>query len=259
MCKTEMKLNYKEYGEGEAVIILHGLLGMLDNWHSFAKKLSENYRVIVVDLRNHGKSPHSEDFSYPLLAGDLSELMESIHIPRAHLIGHSMGGKLVMQFIEMYTQKVDKAIVIDIAPKAYASGHEAIFKALMALPLESIESRNQAVEILNSALGDAGTVHFLLKNLNRKMDGTFEWKANIPVLWNRYDSIRSAIEFRHKLDVPILFIQGGNSNYIEDGDKAQIAGVFENSSFIKIDGAGHWVHVDQPEILLITVNQFLSP
>ena len=143
-------LNYKEFGEGEPVIILHGLLGMLDNWKTFARKLSENYWVILVDQRNHGKSFHSDEFSYDLLAEDLKTLMDSLFIPRAHLIGHSMGGKTVMRFAELYPDQVDKAIVVDISPSGSVGSHSLIFESLLDVAIDKVSERSVVEEELVS-------------------------------------------------------------------------------------------------------------
>ena len=119
-----MNLNVKEYGEGSPIVILHGLLGMLDNWHSFSKKLSKHYWVISVDQRNHGNSFHSNEFNYELLAKDLQELMHELGILRAHFLGHSMGGKTVLQFLHDFEDYVEKAVIVDIGMKQYPGGHE---------------------------------------------------------------------------------------------------------------------------------------
>ena len=252
-----MNLHYKEYGQGEPVIILHGLLGMLDNWHSFAKKLSQDYWVISIDQRNHGKSRHSDQFDYELLAEDLSGFMDQHYIPKAHLIGHSMGGKTVMAFLNQYPDKVDKSIIIDISPKAYSGGHEKIFEALLSLPIDKITQRQQASEMLLKLLPDVGTVNFLLKNLDRTPDNTFKWKANISGLNQNYDHIKSEITFEHEIENPTLFIDAEKSNYITDEDKALIASHFIDYSIETIQGSGHWVHVDKPGILLDRIHSFL--
>jgi len=251
-------LNYKEYGSGEPIIILHGLFGMLDNWHSFAKKLGEEYWVISVDQRNHGKSFHSEEFNYKLLSDDLLAFLEEMHIPTCHILGHSMGGKTVMQFLNDHSDTVDKAIVVDISPREYTGGHEKIFDALQKVDFTKVKSRKDVQINLMASINNLGVVHFLMKNLGRKAEGGFAWKANVDVLEKKYANIRSKIEFDDIIDTPTLFIKGNNSGYIDKEDVEFINNQFEDVKIENIDNAGHWVHADQPEILLNSVKDFLK-
>jgi len=253
-----MNLNFKEYGSGQPVIILHGLLGMLDNWHSFAKKLSQDYWVILVDQRNHGKSPHSEEFNYDILADDLYDFMETNHIPKSHMIGHSMGGKTVLNFLNKYPEKVERTIIVDISPKAYSGGHEKIFEALLDLPLSEIATRKQAYDWLMKRVPEESTSNFLLKNLRREKGGEFNWKANIEVLRDSYENIKEEIFFSENIEHPSLFVQAGQSDYISDDDDTFIGRDFSNYKIVKIENAGHWVHVDEPEVLLNEVKRFLD-
>ncbi|NNL92446.1 MAG: alpha/beta fold hydrolase [Saprospiraceae bacterium] len=252
------QLNYKEYGSGEPIVILHGLLGMLDNWHALSKKMAEDYWVISIDQRNHGKSFHSDQFSYQLLADDLNQFLMSKHIPSAHLLGHSMGGKTVMQFLNDYSDMANKAIIVDISPKEYEGGHEKIFESLLAIDLTKVQSRKEVENELMAKLDNLGTVLFLMKNLKRKPEGGFEWKANISKLYASYDNIKGSVELDFVIDNPTLFIKGNNSNYITEEDQKNIKTLFDDVQFLDIDDAGHWVHADQPEILLKGVKDFLK-
>ncbi len=252
------KLNYKDYGSGDPVIILHGFLGMLDNWHSFAKKLSESYRVITIDQRNHGKSFHSDDFDYNIMSEDLYRLIEELDLNNVKLIGHSMGGKTVMQFLSKYRPQVAKAVLVDIAPKQYNGGHEAILEALSSMDLSAINKRSDAQNILMEKLGNLGVVHFLLKNLTRNPDQSFGWKANIKVLHKKYHEVSSEIKFDMPCDVPSLFVKGSKSNYITDDDRSDIETAFSHSKIIEIEGAGHWVHAEKPVELLEVVGSFFG-
>lgn len=251
-------LNYKEYGSGEPIIILHGLLGMLDNWHSFAKKLSEEYWVISVDQRNHGKSFHSDEFNYKLLSADLMAFLEEMHIPSCHILGHSMGGKTVLQFLNDYFDIVDKAVVVDISPKSYSGGHEMIFEALQSVDFKKVASRKDIQNVLMESVQNIGVVHFLMKNLSRKSEGGFEWKANVNVLSKQYDYIKSGIVFDDIIETPTLFIKGEKSEYITEEDSQLISEQFEEAEIVTIPDAGHWVHADQPEALLNSVKEFLK-
>lgn len=260
-------LNYKIYGAETSnqhteskgtVIILHGLLGMLDNWHSFANKLSESYLVYTIDQRNHGKSFHSEEFNYQLLSEDLLSFIEEHEIVNPHIMGHSMGGKTVMQFLCENEEAVDKSIVVDISPRSFGGGHEVIFNALLSLDIENLQSRKAAQEYLMGELNDLGTVFFLLKNLGRKKEGGFEWKANIQSLFDNYENIKTEISNHGQIDKEILFIKGGLSKYIQEEDIHDIKNIFPKAVVATIEDAGHWVHADQAEKLQTEVLNFLK-
>lgn len=251
-------LNYKEYGNGEPLIILHGLLGMLDNWHSFSKKLSKEYWIISVDQRNHGKSFHDSHFDYDVLAEDLFNFLEQKHIPRCHLLGHSMGGKTVLNFINTYGEMIDKSIIVDIAPKKYKPGHELIFNSLLKIALEGIQNRKSVQEFLMNELNELSTVLFLMKNLSRSSDGKYTWKANIESLYNNYQNITQSVYPQEPLGQDILFVKGEHSNYISPEDQIEIMQYYPEAKIEIIQSAGHWIHADQPEELLKTVKNFLK-
>ena len=252
-------LNFKSMGEGHPVIILHGLLGMLDNWKTVGRKLSDSYQIYLVDQRNHGKSFHSDEFTYTLLAEDLKQWMDEEEISSAHLIGHSMGGKTVMQFAQMYPDSVDKTVVVDIAPRGAIGGHQHIFESLLAVDLSGVEKRSEVQEFLQGRGLELGIVYFLMKNLKRDVDsGGFAWKANIESLWNNYQNILAPTQGDQPSDEPILFIAGGKSNYITDDDLVQISELFPQHLYEKIEGAGHWVHAEKPAELMEIVRNFLG-
>lgn len=252
-----MILNHKIIGEGEPVIILHGLFGMLDNWQRFAKTLSETHRVILVDQRNHGKSFRSEEFMYDLLAEDLAELMDVINIPAAHMLGHSMGGKTAMTFVHNYPDKVLSFIIVDIAPKTYPGGHKHIFDAVLGIDIEQAQSRKEIDEKLAKTIKEQAVRLFLMKNLKRKKEGGFKWKANFPILYKTYDTIMGHT-LSGEVHTPGLFVKGGNSDYIETDDVHGINTYFPKARLVEIEGAGHWVHADKPLVLLAEVRQFLA-
>lgn len=252
-----MELNYKQFGQGEPIIILHGLFGMLDNWQTVAKKLAEHYTVFIIDQRNHGKSPHDPELDYPTMAEDLKCFMEENWIYKAHLIGHSMGGKTVMQFALEYPDMVDKLVVVDIAPKKYTGGHQTIFDALFSLDLDTLEGRSDAETQLGKKIAEAGVRQFLLKNLSRKKEGGYAWKMNLSAIFEHYEDILDTIE-GESADMETLFIKGGKSKYIQDEDRDTITDLFPNSTIQTVDNAGHWVHAEQPEILMDMVLEFLN-
>ena len=253
-----MQLNYKSFGEGYPIIILHGLFGTLDNWQTIAKKLAENYTVYIIDQRNHGRSPHDDTFNYEVMADDLQAFMESQWIYEAHVIGHSMGGKTAMQFALKYPDLVNQLVVVDIAPKAYKGGRQAIFEALFSLELDKVDNRKMADSLLAEKIEDFGVRQFLLKNLTRKKEGGFRWKMNLPVIYQNYNQILSPIASVDTFDNPTLFIRGGASDYVMDEDMKDINELFINAQLATVEKAGHWVHAVAPATLLKLVTDFLS-
>lgn len=269
-------LNYKELGSGEPVLILHGLFGTLDNWQTIAKGLSEHFTVFLLDLRNHGRSPHTEGvFDYNTLAEDVAYFMHTHWLYEARVIGHSMGGKTAMQLALNYPDKVKKLVVIDIAPKKYPNRHQAVFDAFFGLDLNTLTDRKAAETYLMQQLNDdVGTVQFLLKNLSRKSNtvtpsgadsrhksvkgGGFEWKLNLPAIYESYphilDNVDNPVDNFNK---DTLFIRGGTSEHVQDADFADILKLFPKARFETIEGAGHWVHADKPKALFDVLMSFL--
>lgn len=254
-----MDLNFKDFGEGPPVIILHGFLGMLDNWQTFGRMLGDSgYHVYLVDQRNHGRSPHSEEFSYELLVQDISEWMRSEDITSAHFIGHSMGGKTAMQFALTQPGQTESLVVVDIAPRAYMPGHQAILNALVSVDLQAVENRSEVEDALKYRLEDESVVHFLLKNLSRTRKNGYQWKMNLPALVDNYHEIIRSIDDGEAFEGPTLFVRGERSDYILDDDILDILDLFPRAQLVTIPGAGHWVHADNPGDLLKTVVDFLD-
>ncbi len=253
-----MKLNYKTFGQGDPIIILHGLFGSLDNWQSFAKSLAKDFMVYILDQRDHGKSPHTKEFDYILLAEDLHRFMEKNWIFSAHIVGHSMGGKTAMQFAALYPEMLEKLIVLDITPKKYKAHHDTLFQALLSLNLTTLTSRKEAEKSLEVKIKDHSVRTFLLKNLKRNKDGSFKWKLNLPLLYKNYDKISMEIDYLETVDVPTLFVKGSNSNYILEEDKEPLRSIFSNASFKTIEGAGHWLHADKPQELKNILVDFIT-
>lgn len=253
------KLNYRIMGEGQPVIILHGLFGMLDNWITIGKKLSDaGYMTILIDQRDHGRSEHTSEFNYKVLSDDLYQFMEDHWIHSAILIGHSMGGKTALQFVADHTTDIRKLIVVDIGVKAYPGGHEDVFKALLSVDLSKIKKRDEAEKTILNIIKDNGTVQFLMKNLTRHKDGHFEWKMNLPLLFENYKNILAPVSINHTCLTDTLFIRGELSDYITNEDLAEIEDLFPNAMFKSIPSAGHWVHADQPDELFKTIIDFIK-
>lgn len=253
-----LELNYKSFGQGDPVIILHGLFGTLDNWQTIARQLAETYTVFLLDQRNHGKSPHAPEFDYPTMAEDLRHFMESHWIHEAHIIGHSMGGKTAMQFALEHPDMVDKLVVVDMAPRVYPGGHETIFNALFDLNLSKIESRREADEQLAKNIPDFGVRQFLLKNLTRQKNGQYAFKMNLPVIYDNYQNILNNIDANDVYPKTALFIRGEQSDYIMDAYFPAIKAYFPEATVQTVTGAGHWVHVEAPKALLEMVEGFLK-
>ncbi|MFT7333667.1 MAG: esterase [Sphingobacteriales bacterium] len=254
-----MLLNHKIYGEGGTpLFILHGLLGSLDNWHTLATKWGKEFMVVAVDQRNHGKSFHTSEMNYSAMAEDLSSLMGHLNIEKANVLGHSMGGKTVMQFAVDFPHKLEKLIVADISPREYPAHHDSIFEALMAVNPAELNTRGEAEDSLAKYIPEPGTRLFLMKNLDRQSDGSFVWKMNLPVLMEKYDEVGKRIEIPIPLSNPTLFIGGGNSSYISEEDELDISDQFTNVSFETIPNAGHWLHAENPTMFYELVTNFLK-
>ncbi len=250
-------LNHKIFGQGDPIIILHGLFGMLDNWQTIAKKLAENYMVILIDQRDHGKSAHTDEFNYEVLAEDLRVFMEENWMHEAHIIGHSMGGKTAMQFAIHNPDMVEKLIIVDIGPKAYKAGHDIIFQALQDVKIDEVKSRGEVNDVIGKYIDDAGIRQFLMKNLQRRKEGGFRWKMNLELLYREYPNIIDAIQYDGPVDVDTLFIYGEKSYYIVPDEIDSIKELFTHSKFAALD-AGHWIHAEKPQELLDVVNGFLK-
>ena len=240
-----MTLNYKKIGTGRPLIILHGLFGSLDNWMTLAKKWSEDFEVYIVDQRNHGQSPHSIDFSYPLMAEDLKELMDHLNLRSAILLGHSMGGKTVMEFSMKYAKIVEKLIVVDIAPVSYDVHHYKVIDALKSVPLSDISSRKEAEKFLSQYIPDAGTRQFLLKNLYWEESDKLAWRFNLEVLANEIIPISEYAIAEGEFVKETLFIAGAKSDYILPEYGAKIKLKFPSYKLESIANAGHWVHAER--------------
>ncbi len=252
-------LNYKIYGQGQPVIILHGLFGTLDNWHNFAKKLEEaGYMAILIDQRDHGRSEHTQAFSYPILAQDLHQFLEENWIYGGTIIGHSMGGKTCLQYLANYNTEDFKYVIIDIGIKQYEEGHNDIFEALLSVPIDTIKTRSEAETILMEKIKDKGVVQFLMKNLTKVPEGPYAWKVNLQLLYENYDHILEAIHFKDEVLAETLFIRGSKSNYIQDQDWPEIQDALPNGRLITIEDAGHWVHADKPIELFNEIIDFIK-
>ena len=250
-----MELFYREMGEGQPLVILHGLFGFSDNWQTQAKKFSDYYRVILVDLRNHGHSPWSDAFSYALMVEDLKSLFDALNLTDVILLGHSMGGKVAMHFAQKYEGRLNKLIVVDMGVKSYPLHHEHILKAFHEIDLSKLSARSEAEAILKQFIDSDGVRQFLLKNLYWMEKGKLSWRVNFPVLEREMSEILSALPEKEVL-TSTLFIRGQLSNYILDTDIPTLESYFPDSQLISIENAGHWVHAEAPEAFVDAVLGF---
>jgi esterase len=255
-----MQLNFKIFGNPlhETVVILHGMFGTLDNWQTVARLLGEQYCVYIVDLRNHGRSPHSDSFNYAVMTADIIEFIEQQALRDVHLVGHSMGGKVAMQVALSEPQLLESLIVVDIAPKTYAGHHQDVFEAMFAINPPALASRHEAEEILNRFPLDWATKQFILKNLIISKDTQrYEWRMNLPAIYGSYADILGFEPSKNIFSKPTLFLRGEKSNYINPDEFAQISHNFSNVRLQTIANAGHWVHADAPQEFVAALFDFI--
>jgi esterase len=252
-------LHYKQYGEsGKPLFILHGIFGMLDNWHLVAKSLSSEFTVYTIDARNHGQSPHSAEMSYQLMAEDVIELADHLGIESFILVGHSMGGKTAMWTAHQFPERIEKLILVDIAPKTYKPGHLQYFKAFEEIQWSTLNSRKEVDEALVPYEDDPGVRLFLAKNIDRNDAGGFSVKSNMKALKDAYPEIIGKLDFLNIYQGPTLFILGEKSHYLKEEDKPYIERFFPKAEYVDVAGAGHWVHADNMSGFLEKLKDFLS-
>jgi esterase len=255
-----LELNFKEYGSGpKNLIVLHGFLGSLDNWHTLATEWGNNgLHVYSLDMRNHGKSPHTEEHTLQLMVDDVNDFMFQHHIDEAAVLGHSMGGKVAMLFALQYPSICTRLIVADMAPRAYKPGHDDVFDAIFQVSLDKINTRKEAEEAMKPFLGDFGTRQFILKSLERTAEGQYDWKFNLKTLFQDYNEIIKEIDIKTTYDNPSLFIKGEVSGYIKTEDQVRILELFPAARFETVAAAGHWIHADQPAVFSKLVYDFVN-
>jgi len=250
-------LHYKQQGSGADVILIHGLLGSLENLNMVAKGLIDNYRVTNIDVRNHGSSFHKNSMNYQELAQDVVDLMAELKIERAHVLGHSMGGKIAMQLALEHNEKVGKLIVADISPVAYPPHHNHIIEGLKSIDIENISSRKEADTQLAKYVDEVGVRQFLLRNLVPK-EGKLTFKCNLDYIESSYPQIMEGYQGLQKFTGETLFIKGGNSSYITAEHRNIINQLFTNSRAKIIQGAGHWLHAEKTTAFNKILNDFLA-
>lgn len=254
-----MLLHSRIEGEGKPLLIIHGFLGMSDNWKSLAPfYATEGFQVHMIDMRNHGKSFHSDEFNYTVMSNDIFNYCQHYHLEDISIIGHSMGGKVAMLFATTYPDMVEKLIVADIGPKYYVPHHQDILAGLNAVDFSTKPSRAEVEELLYPFIPDFGTRQFLMKNLYWAEPGQLTFRFNLPVFNAKIETIGEALPKGNHFDKPTLFIRGGNSKYVLDADILEIKKHFPIAELITIPNVGHWLHAENPKLFFEETILFLK-
>ena len=254
-----MQLHSNIIGEGKPFVILHGFLGMSDNWKTLGKQFAEaDFQVHLVDQRNHGRSFHSSDFNYDLLSQDLKAYCDTHDLKDIILLGHSMGGKTAMLFSTQFPEYVNKLIIADISPRFYPIHHDAILEGLANLNFNALKSRGEAEEQLSNYVSDYGTRLFLLKNLYWVEKGVLGLRMNLEALTDNVSEVGEALPIHSKFEGNTLFLKGDKSEYIAAQDESVIKSHFTNAKIETIENAGHWLHAENPKDFYSAVINFVN-
>ena len=257
-----MKLFYRKYGAGKPLFILHGLFGQSDNWQGPAKVIAEwGFEVYCIDLRNHGQSPHDNTFNYPAMAQDIIELADELNLPKFSVMGHSMGGKVAFQMVQLCPSRLLSLVVVDIGIKFYPPHHQDVIEAISRVDFEKCKNRSAVQNILNQYLPDLSMQQFLLKNIYWSTPEQLAWRFNFQAIAQNIEEVGEEIfiskVFTRK-DFEVLLIRGQYSSYILDEDIPGIQAHFPDLELETIQAAGHWVHADQPQNFLSVLHKYLN-
>ncbi|WP_375239720.1 alpha/beta fold hydrolase [Aurantibacter sp.] len=254
-----MQLHSNIIGSGKPFLILHGFLGMGDNWKTLAKVFAEQkLEVHLIDQRNHGRSPHNADFNYEVLCEDLKSYCTEHNLKDVILLGHSMGGKTAMLFSTLYPELVSKLIVADISPRFYPIHHDAILSGLSSLDFSTLKTRGAADKALSEYINDTGTRMFLLKNLYWVEKGQLGLRINLDVLKEHVSEVGEALPIHSKFSKNTLFLRGDKSEYIPATDEKLIKTHFPEVIIKTVDNAGHWLHAENPKQFYEFVIEFIQ-
>jgi pimeloyl-ACP methyl ester carboxylesterase len=251
-----MRLHFQAIGQGRALVLLHGLFGSGDNWGGVARGFAERFRVVTPDLRNHGRSPHAEAMDYPAMAQDVAELLRAEGLAPAHILGHSMGGKVAMTCALQAPALVRSLGVVDIAPGPQPDRHTQILDALRALPVRELQTRGEMEAALAAAIPDLAVRRFLLKSVVRDARGHYFWRLNLEALQRNYARLNDPVRAAEAFPGPTLFVRGGNSDYVGDRELAEISRLFPRFRLVTLPGVGHWVHAEAPAEFVRVVLDF---
>lgn len=253
-----MQLNFRRQGQGQAVIVIHGLFGSLDNLNGLSKALAEHFDVINIDVRNHGLSPHSEQMNYQVMAEDVLELIAQLELESPFVVGHSMGGKIAMMTAALAPQLIKGVVVADMAPVAYPHArHQAVFAGLQAVIEQQCTERKVAEHVLAEHIEMPGVRQFLLKSFVPN-NADVPWRFNVAALAAQYANIISWPTISPAYTQPILFIKGAESDYLLPEYQKEVVRQFPNASAKVIPGTGHWLHAEKPQLFNRLVMDFLT-
>jgi pimeloyl-ACP methyl ester carboxylesterase len=265
-----MKLFCRKYGDGPPLVILHGLYGSSDNWVTIAKKLGNSFTVYLPDQRNHGQSPHSQIHDYDSMRDDLFELAGDLNLKKFFLAGHSMGGKTAISFALKWPEMLNGLLIADISPFTNETGRQSIYvqhftilNAILSFDLDKISTRREAGNVLLEKIPSEKVRELILKNLQRTTDNNFAWKLNAQSILKNLDKIMEGVErqtdySQQIIGFPVIFLKGGDSDYIPAVDFRDIRNVFPAAEIIEIPGAGHWIHIDKPDEVVKNLKRLLS-
>jgi len=254
-----MKLFFRRMGQGNPVVILHGLLGLSDNWVTFGRQLSMDFEVFIPDLRNHGQSPHDDVFNFTVLVEDLHELIGDLMLKKVNLVGHSLGGKIAMLFALEYPDLLDKLVIVDMALRKYPPNmeHKMLIDAMTEVDFSRARSRSDVDKQLEQKVHSLKLRQFLLKNIFWKDKQTLGWRLNLPVLKESLPLVLEGIAPGKEFPKPVLLVRGGLSGYVTDSDLPEIINQFPLTSVKTLSNASHWVHADMPGEFYSIVHEFL--
>ena len=251
-------LHSKIIGKGEPLLIIHGFLGMGDNWKTLGNKFSENYEVHLIDQRNHGRSFFDDEFNYEVLVDDLLQYIHHHQLKKVIILGHSMGGKTAMLFAVTHPEKVKRIIIADIGPKFYPRHHDFILEGLNAIDFSIQKSRNEVEDVLKNYISEWGIRQFLLKNVYWKTKEQLAFRFNLSALIENIDEIGTALPSMTVFEGKVLFLKGGNSGYITDDDITLIKAHFPKAEIKTVKNAGHWLHAENPKDFYNYVIEFIQ-
>lgn len=243
-------------GQGEPLVLIHGLFGSYENLGVIARSLQDKFQIINLDLRNHGRSPHSEQMNYPLMAADVLETLDALGLNQVSVLGHSMGGKVAMQLALQAPERVKKLILADISPVVNEPRHAGILRAMQQIDLTTLQDRREADQQLSATVTELGVRQFLLKNLVKE-GNKFSWRLNLPALVANYPQILAAPQANGPYPGPVLFIKGGDSDYLLPSHQSTIQQLFPHAKAKVIQGTGHWLHAEKPAAFSKIVADFL--